>query len=160
MNPPSDCGSIHAFRKEPAIATQTDRRLHGRRERGGLAIHVAVTATTLLVLVVAVFAVVRSYQRNQVVHRRKALQVCEDGLMAALEQLSQTPSWREGIARTEHGGGWYEVSVSEVDEVAPPRIEILATGTSGGVTRRQTSTLELQVAEGDSAWVQVELHEH
>jgi len=126
--------------------------------RGGLAVHVAVTVTTLAAVAVLVVFLVRHQQHSQQEHRRKALRICEDGLIVALERLQQEPSWREGIARTEHRDGWYAVAVSSASG-DPPGLEVVAQGHSGGVERRQLCTLRLVVDKGDSMWVQEQLRE-
>ena len=142
------------------IGNRTHNDYNGRNTRGGLTVHVAMTAATILALVIVVFLVVRSYQHRQVEHRRKALQVCEDGLMMALQRLGEDPSWREGIERSGHGAGFYEVQIREISDASAPRLEITAHGQSGSALRKQTSILELQILQGDSVWVQCGIREH
>jgi hypothetical protein len=131
-----------------------------RGVHGGLLVHSLVTVFTLLALAAVIFAVARTHQRNQTIHRRKALQICEDGLMVALQRLSEEPSWREGISRTEHGDGWYEVSVGTAPADSASRIRVVARGSCGRATRQQQCILELTAEDGDSVWVQMELVEH
>ncbi|MBD3239811.1 MAG: hypothetical protein GF331_04445 [Chitinivibrionales bacterium] len=131
---------------------------HRRDQSGGFFLHVLAIAATLGVVAVLVVSLVRTHQRNQEMHRRHALRICEDGLMVALEQLQRTPSWREGIPRTAHREGWYRVAVEErADSV--PKLLVIATGRSDGVQRQQECLLALYVDNGDSVWVQQSIRE-
>ncbi len=122
--------------------------------KGGFVLHVTITAVTLIGVGIAVVGLVQSYQRRQMVYRREALQICEDGLIAALERLQRIPSWRQGMAPTQQGNGTYEVTVRELESDELPRLEVTATGRVGGVVRRQVCTLGLLIEGGDSVWVQ------
>jgi hypothetical protein len=122
-------------------------------------VHIAVISVTFLLLAAGVYAFVHSYQRTHAEQRRKALQICEDGLMVALHHLGESPSWRDGIPRTEHADGSYEVQVTVVEGAVPARIEIAAHGLSGKARRTQTCVLELSSSNGDSVWVQSSIRE-
>lgn len=127
-------------------------------QSGGFLLHVIVIAATLAVVAVMVVVLVRSHQRNQEMHRRKALRICEDGLMVAMERLQQAPSWRGGIPKTSHREGWYRVTVEERSD-SVPKLMVTATGHSAGVQRRQESLLRLYIDSGDSVWVQQSIRE-
>ena len=128
-------------------------RLNAHNDCGGLFGHTVITVATLLILAGVVYAVVRSHSHSQAENRRKAMQICEDGLMVALQCISEQPSWRNGFTRTEHEDGWYEVTVKQVDGVQPSQLHLEALGWSAGVTRKLTYSLSLSIENGDSVWV-------
>jgi len=128
-------------------------RLNAYGERGGLRTHVIIIAATLLILAGVVFALIRFQSNSQAVNRRKAMQICEDGLMTALQYLSEQPSWRDGFGKTEHDGGWYQVTVVQVNGAQPSQLKLEAQGWSKGVSRKLMYSLSLSVEKGDSVWV-------
>jgi hypothetical protein len=130
-----------------------------RSQRGGFSLHAGVVVATLIVLAAVVLVVVRSHQRTQELNRRKATQICEDGLMIALDSLSQSHSWRAGIAKMPRGDGWIEVRVAGVGGSDSTRLRVTARGTSGPIVREQVCTLERHVDKGDTVWVQREVEE-
>jgi hypothetical protein len=115
-------------------------------------------AATLVVLGVMVVALVRGFQSNLRVHRRKALQISEYGLLQSLNRLQEEPSWRAGIEKTSYLDGWYTVSLALEGRGDVPQLRVRSVGRSGVSSRVHECTLTLSINdEGDSTWVQQSL---
>lgn len=141
-----------------AGTTRDSEEVPTRGTAGGFLLQAIIIAVTLLAASGVVLTLVRIHQRSQESHRRKALQISEDGLMLALDSLSKAPSWRSGIARTGHEGGSYEVRLRELAG-SPLKLEVTAEGENGGVRRSQQCVLVLAAEGGDSVWMQAGMEE-
>jgi hypothetical protein len=143
------------IRDQTTIATTGLRKGLRNGQEGSFALRVVLIVGTLVVVGGLVLWLVVLYPRALAADRRRAQQISEDGLIQALNTLQRQPSWREGIPRTSHGEGWYEVSVTRGD--SPQHLVVVSEGQSGKVVREQTCELGLVVDSGGSTWVQTDL---
>jgi hypothetical protein len=128
-------------------------------QNGGIKLLMILACVTLVLVGGGVFLLTRSYQKDQPVHRRKALQISEYGLLQALQQLQQQPSWHEGFDKTEYKDGWYTVTLQRSDSAGTPITTLVSTGYSGALSRRQICELYLSTDKKDSVWVQKSLRQ-
>jgi hypothetical protein len=126
-------------------------------QRGGLKALLFFVVLTLLGVAGTVFFIIGSYQKNQPMYQRKALQLSEYGLLEALQQLQQQPSWKAGFERTPYRDGWFRVVVTAHDSLVPAGLTLVSEGHSGTLTRRQICELRLQLP--DSVWIQQSLRQ-
>lgn len=130
--------------------------VRNQHARGGIALHALFVVITFAILAVAVVFIVRRHQSRLDADRRVALQICEDGLLVALERISASPSGSAAVARTSHRGGWYEV---EQERDGQSGLRLVARGSSGIATREQVCVLTLSVDKSESTWVQKSISE-
>jgi hypothetical protein len=116
-------------------------------------VRIVVLVSTLVVAAAAVVVLLSELQKNQRVDHRRALENSEQGLMLALERLHQQPSWREGLPKTSHRGGWYRVELRPEKRSDTLCLDVEAQGGSGAVVRRKAMLLRLEERDGDSMWV-------
>ena len=125
-----------------------------RKQSGGIGLRITLAVVTLILLVGGVIWVVRTFQETQQTHLRRATQISEDGLLQALQNLQESPSWRGPIGRTECEDGWYQVTVSRDDSAGRERLLLTSDGHSGSIVRRQICVLLLSINGSDSVWIQ------
>jgi hypothetical protein len=124
-----------------------------RPEHGGVAIRILGIAATVAVVALAIFWFLDKGQHDQEVLNRKAVETGEYGLLMALQRLKDSPSWCEGLTRTEYESGWYTVSVKRQAGGDTTFLVVESVGHAGQVSRRQGCVLRLEKNGNDSAWV-------
>lgn len=120
---------------------------------GGVRLRIVLAVATLVAVGAAVMVLLDAHQSRQRVHHRKAVELSEEGLMIALEELRRQPSRADGIPRTDHRGGWYEVRFHTERVGDTLMLKAVARGGSGSVVREKAMSLRLDTADGDSVWV-------
>jgi hypothetical protein len=124
-----------------------------RNQDGGVALRSTMALATLLLIGGAIYLILTTNQQNQQTFHRKAQSISEYGLMLALQQLQQQPSWREGLPRTSYDGGWYSVGMKE-GNTDGNRLTLTAEGGMGSATVQKVCVLNLSISpRGDSSWV-------
>jgi hypothetical protein len=127
--------------------------LRMRAARGGIGVRIVYIVATLAVVAGAIFWVLDTRQKDQEKLNRKATEISEYGLLAALGRLKDNPSWQEGIARTEYEDGWYATTVQRQTKQDTSLLVVEATGHRGSVTKKQQCVLRLVVSGRDSVWI-------
>jgi hypothetical protein len=124
-----------------------------RGEHGGVGIRILCIAASVVVVALAIFWFLDKGQQDQEVLNRKAVETSESGLLMALQRLKDSPSWCEGLARTEYESGWYTVSVKRQAGGDTTFLVVESVGHAGQVSRRQGCVLRLEKNGNDSVWV-------
>jgi hypothetical protein len=124
-----------------------------RAERGGIGVRIVYIVATLAVVAGAIFWVLDTRQKDQEKLNRKATEISEYGLLGALGQLKDNPSWQEGIKRTVYENGWYSTTVQRQTKQDTSLLVVEATGHIGSVTKKQQCVLRLVVSGKDSVWI-------
>ena len=127
-------------------------------ETGGVILRIVIALMTLIVIGGAIYGVLYSRLQDQQTYHRKALEVSEYGLMLALEQLHNEPSWRAGFEKTPYDEGWYKVTVKEREENGKILLEITSLGTMRSSTNTKVCVLSREKSAPDSSWVRESLH--
>jgi hypothetical protein len=126
---------------------------YGRGSGGGVGIRILWILATLVVVAAAIFWFLDKGQENQEILNRKAVEIGEYGLLMALDRLKDSPSWCEGLPRTEYENGWYSVSVRRQEGKDTTILIVEAVGHAGQVARKQGCVLRLEAKNSDSVWV-------
>jgi hypothetical protein len=134
--------------------------MHGRNalgydstESGGVGLRIIWIAATLVVVAAAILWFLDKGQENQEILNRKAVEISEYGLLMALDRVKDSPSWCEGLARTDYENGWYAVSVRRQDGKDTTFLVVESVGHAGQVARKQGCILRLEKKNNDSVWV-------
>ncbi len=132
------------------------QRTSGASERGGILFRSVVVILTLAFIGVAIYTLLGAIGRDQQVSHRKALAICEYGLMKAFERVHESPSATADIAKTEYEDGWYRVTMNRQTLRDTVFLSMTAEGHSGSSVERRTCALRLDVSGDDSVWVRAE----
>jgi hypothetical protein len=124
-----------------------------RSQRGGVGIRILWIAVSVAVVALAIFWFLNKGQQDQEIINRKAVEISEYGLLMALDRLKDSPSWCEGLPKTEYESGWYTVSVRRQAGKDTTFLVVDAVGHAGPVARKQGCILRLEKSGNDSVWV-------
>jgi hypothetical protein len=124
-----------------------------RNELGGVGIRILWIAITVAIVAAAIFWFLNKGQQDQEVFNRKAVEISEYGMLMALDRLKDSPSWCDGLPKTEYEGGWYTVTVRRQAGKDTTFLVVDATGHAGPVARKQGCILRLEKNGNDSVWV-------
>jgi hypothetical protein len=132
------------------------RSLIGRSPRpGGVGIRVLWIAVSLAVIALAVIHLANIQQKKEERFSRKALEICEFGLMAYLQNLGEKPSWTGETPKTPYEGGWYSVKGARRQSGDTLMLRVESVGHIGSLSKKQQCTLRLSIVNGDSAWTRI-----
>lgn len=128
------------------------------RPSGGVAVRIIMIVVTFLILTTSIIFYLQTNQRNQEKQQRKALQIAESGLQAALEKLNQDSAWFAGFSKTACDNGSYLVRITRSAAGDTPLVNIAAEGRFGGITRSKTCVLGRVWNGTDSVWIKRNLY--
>jgi Tfp pilus assembly protein PilX len=128
------------------------------RQSGGVILRIVMIVVTFLILTTSIVFYLQANQRNQEKQQRKALQIAESGLQAALEKLNQDASWCAGFSKTPCDNGWYLVRITKSAAGDTLLVNIAAEGRFGPVTRTKTCVLGRVWDGADSVWTKRNLY--
>ncbi|MFP4679061.1 MAG: hypothetical protein ACLFQB_01155 [Chitinispirillaceae bacterium] len=120
---------------------------------GKVLLRVIICLVTLLVVGVFIAVLLRTYEQRNLENHRKALTICEYGLLKALQKIEDEPSWRDGFQNKTYIGGAYEVIVDSQVENGTLRLKLKSVGEMGSVKKNKECILRLRTSDGDSSWV-------
>ena len=114
---------------------------------GGVKIGIVAAVSTLLVLGAIIAVMLHQFRTRQEEQHLIASRICEYGLQAALQKLSEQPAWTAGFDRVPCEGGWYEVKVAGVRRADSSFLELQ----SGGHFKSMSETKSCVLAADSSA---------
>ncbi len=136
---------------------QQKRNLLFTSQEGGIVFRTVIIILTLCAVGGAVYLVLHQTEQKQEIDHRKALAVCEYGLMIALQQV-QTASVPADIDETEYNDGWYKVFFHRYVKNDTVFLAIRAQGRAGEVTESRECVLRRVINEKDTSWVRESMH--
>lgn len=128
-------------------------------QEGGMKVRIAIALLTLFIVGAAVFWLLNYYSQKMQKDYRRALLICEYGLMEGLQKLQKNPSAAKvEIEKTPYKEGWYRVYSKK--EVKNDTIFLIVTaeGNAGFATEKRECKLRMSIVNNDTIWVREEIY--
>ena len=124
--------------------------------RGGIALMAGIALITLVLIVGAVVMLLRSHEAEQKVSHRKADQICDSGLTAALDSINN-PLFNGSILKTGEDGGTYQVTFTRIDSNDSLLLTIVSEGIFASQVVTKRCVLARALADTGTNWIRREM---
>lgn len=128
------------------------------RQDGGVIFRTVIVFLTLCIVGGAIYALLHQIGQKQQIYHRKALAICEYGLMVALQRVQTGTFVFSDIPKTEYDDGWYAVSFNKHVKHDTVFLAIRAKGRFGTAAERRECVLRQVINGQDTSWVRESMH--
>ena len=125
---------------------------------GGVLLRTAIVIMTLCIVGGAIYMLLHQIGQKQQIDHRKALAICEYGLMVALQKVQTGPYVPGDIPKTEYNEGWYTVSFNKNVQHDTVFLAIRAEGRAGTAAERRECILRQDIRGQDTSWIRESMH--
>ncbi|MCX7726753.1 MAG: hypothetical protein N2053_07875 [Chitinispirillaceae bacterium] len=128
-------------------------------QSGGMRVRIVIVLVTLCIVGVAVLGLLNYYSQKMQKDYRRALLICEYGLMEGLQRLQENPSTtRIEIGKTQYKDGWYRVYSKKETKNDTVFLTLTAEGNAGFATEKRECILRMSIVNDDTVWVREEIY--
>jgi hypothetical protein len=134
------------------------RKLLFTSQGGGVLLRAVIVFVTLCIVGGAIYILLHQIGQKQQIYHRKALAICEYGLMVALQRVQTGPFVPGDIPKTEYNEGWYTVSFDRHVQHDTVFLAIRAEGRVGAAAERRECILRQDIRGQDTSWIRESMH--